>query len=360
MIILNRRQLTEALRDDWKDHVEDPGKKCEDSIIFRYFENTRNLAARRIPFEDIDKYVKGIEKERIRRQYGSYTLRKACEYRRGELGEEAYQSVCDEIKGTDRTLLRGLITDFFRNESVAETRKRGEEKPGYIDILDLARYYREMTDADGEPAARAADAENDPEYITKCEELYEEMKKRKNLAGACLPLLIDRKSGAGVFILGREYFSDEIATNRHCYPCVLAWGEYGADDICFYDDPQNASEDDIYAEKLTPFPVSMYPKVFSTVADAFGYFSRITTGEDYSEDSPFYAFRSNNVGFPMEHSERYREFELYFEEELKPAKPTPRQKSVMDRNREKEAVGIQQMLREEQAAKEMQDRIRKG
>lgn len=356
MIILNRRQLTEALRNDWNDHVEDPGKRCEDSIIYRYFENTRNLAARRIPLEETDKYIKGIDRKQICGKYGNYTIRKACEYRRDEIGEEAYRSVCDDIRGTDRTLLRRLVTNFFRNETVTATRKRDDEKPGYIDILDLARYYRDMTDADGEAAACAGEADKDPEYVTKCEELYEEMKKRETMAAACLPLMIDRKSGAGVFIFGSDYFPSEIEVNRNCYPGVLYWGEVG--DIDFVDPPESSvPEDSIYTENLQ-FSVEMYPKVFPTVTDAFGYWNRITSGEVYSEESPLYVFRSGNVGFPMERSERYREFEPYFEDEWEQKEPSRTQKAIMDQKRDDEDRGIAQMHNRDAAKEKIRERIK--
>lgn len=295
--IQSRAELIRYIREDWQERTKE-GRRTE-SFIYGYFKEIKEETALWLA-EDKKRLTEAGNKD-------PYTLLRALTigYETGLLSKEEYQSAycnlrwkkeqarhrrmlsagIEEIRKSadayEKTLLSGIVTDFFRNEGYYQTpvatdtdRELIEHTPEQgLTREGKRRTYRERDDIqlllawidyeDGEPAsARDNQADivssdmpdalsnggcmpDDAGFIRKCEELYHRL-DHFHRDRIFIPLYINRSMGTGLYIIGKDFFDEFSLPDggvRSCYICILYFDDvpYIEDDLseicaaCFSD-----------------------------------------------------------------------------------------------------------------------------
>lgn len=137
----------------------------------------------------------------------------------------------------ERRFLMGCVSDFFYNlgyrtnknaehsESVKVANKHIKED-GYNDEFDMLYHFSRYKDEDIQQSTVAGFGTLDEEYIEKCERLYKVMIKDRRKDGF-VPLYIDSRTGAGIYIIGCNRFHEETCGYSYrkkddvCLVCVV-------------------------------------------------------------------------------------------------------------------------------------------
>ena len=359
MKITNKLDLVIGLWDDWENHKEDRKK----SLIYRYFEDKKNMAASKLNPGDIKEFLNADEGRRkeLNKKYGKYVLLKGSGYlfKAGMISERDYREVRELINETEEKVLKGLVGDYFRNEGkksekAADNDDRKAERvsyfekkdASYIDLIELENFFlensgHEKENGNGQSSSGIAGNmnsgdEDEPLYIKECESLYAKMNKNVRYEECLVPLKMDIRTGTMVMIMGRKCFYMGELLERICYPVVLEWYESQPplmDDEDYYrlirineinapqrmlksGTPNNPREEikrgqwkewnneNIFGSGHTYFNLGMLPAVFESISDAFMYFSKRFSEEDVT-------FFPDNNSQPLPEGAP-RRFEKYF------------------------------------------------
>lgn len=178
----------------------------------------------------------------------------------------------EATKQLEYDFLKGCVTDFFDNEGFkakGESRRSAsrhrKDKQGYTDIVEMLFNYMREKNISGEFHGKAAAISDD--YIEKCSALYSAALREK-YSKAFIPLYFDSDSGAGIFIVGKDRFKDELT--RDCTVCIIYFSSLD-------DQKDNISE---YNEVL----IDMLVERCDTVEKAFYDFSRDILSDKYFEN----------------------------------------------------------------------------
>ena len=204
----------------------------------------------------------------------------------------------------ERRFLMGCVGDFFYNLGY-RTNKNDEhgqsvklpskhlKEDGYNDEFEMLYEYS-LYSGKSEGSETVTDsAQINGEYTEKCTRLYDSLLREK-CTDAFVPLYIEPNTGAGVYIIGKNRFSEEEkASEDACFVCVIFFAMVDAVsrlDAC--------SDYDISLSMTVK-------KRFRSVGKAFDYLSARITGKDVYENYP----DENNGELPEDIDEC---FNLYF------------------------------------------------
>ena len=192
-------------------------------------------------------------------------------------------------------ILKGLITDFFRNEgytrenfkdadgTIIKTDLKREKRRTYNDYVELAadfsdyqKYFGDDKRASNSPNTCNADIFgklNDEEYLKKCSKLYQSLKSGKNACSAYIPLYLDPESGAGIYLLGSQHIA---IPSTDLLPCIMYFegSTEEAERELYYDEsiygPDKGERSNI--DFLQPV---MTIKKYSTITNAVSAFKKL-------------------------------------------------------------------------------------
>lgn len=175
-------------------------------------------------------------------------------------------------KKYEKKFMNFIINDYFNRHGMSITGKiTNPEKAGltndegYIDDLKLwnALYRYELEKGHDSTASPYVNWISD-EYKAECAATYK-MLREKGDDSFIIPLHFDKRTGAGVYIIGADRLeSDSNNYYDNCYVCVMAF-KYSEDG--YYTDVYYDTE-----EPYEELDVSMALKVFDNTDDAFRFF----------------------------------------------------------------------------------------
>ena len=190
-------------------------------------------------------------------------------------------------------ILKGLITDFFRNEgytrenykdadgTIIKTDLKREKKRSYNDYVELAAnfsdYLKQHSDEqNAEKSTNFCDKDildklNDETYLAKCVKLYQSLKSSKNARSAFIPLYIDTESGAGIYLLGSQHIP---SSPKAVLPCIMYFegSTEESDRELYYDESIYGPDEGLDIDFLQPV---MTIKKFTTIAKAVSAFKKL-------------------------------------------------------------------------------------
>lgn len=219
------RDRKEANKNKGGEKLSDEDKKAKQSFLYHYLKMKKDDRARKI-FEDKklllsvrDKYVRFrganlalenniITKEEFR---GVFFELNGGAKAREELFDRAPETALDQLE--DR-LLKECVDDFIQNAKVKLKKyKNDPTKDLRIDIIEMLNEFGKYSL--GETVASSSDFSED--YIEKCEALYKIIRADKKMAGCFIPLYVDKDSGAGIYIVGKDIINtDDVKEAKVC------------------------------------------------------------------------------------------------------------------------------------------------
>ena len=271
--ISDRSALIRRIWEDWR--ARDEEGQRDKSFIYMFFKNLRDEEAAYIAQskETLEEWLadarRSAAREKGARRRDKYTLVHAlylaCES--GVLSEKEYvkqfcllrwkhapakaeKKSAAEMEGVrlrfEHTLLCGCVTDFFRNEGykiIGEEEIRPPEDRHRIhrdDIALLTSWRRYATKQDGrdsgigkldpdvivpsnDQGSAGGSALQDVGYRSRCLKLYIELEAEEQ-TGVFMPLSIDHRSGAGLWIIGADLFAVDQGP-RAVHAAILSFGD---------------------------------------------------------------------------------------------------------------------------------------
>lgn len=309
-MIKDRDDFYDAL---WNDYVSFGEKERENSFVYRYLKKKKDSRAEVIGRRKADLFEYAEQKKRDK----YILLKSACfaleRYR--IISKQEYADILKDLIGTkdkttgevkipakyealdddeafkkaeemfERRFLMGCVRDFFYNLGYRTNKndKHGQsvklpnkhlKEDGYNDEFEMLYEYSLYSGNSENSEAVTDPAQINGEYTEKCTRLYDSLLREK-CADAFVPLYIDPNTGAGVYIIGKNRFSeDEKAPDEVCFVCVILFAMVDA--VSRLDD---CSDYDISLSMTVK-------KRFRSVGKAFDYLSARITGKDVYENYP--------------------------------------------------------------------------
>lgn len=295
----------------WRDYYDLHGDDKENSFIYSYFKNKKNIRA-----EVIGRSKDAVINYSQQKKHDKYTLLKSAYLavtRYKVMDVQEYTDILKSIMGAklpakyktingqeeldkaeqmfERRFLMGCVGDFFYNlgyrtnknaghgQSIRQPSKKLKED-GYNDEFEMLYEFRQYGGDADQFSLPVATASIDDGYIEKCIELYDIMVK-EGRTNAFVPLYVDSDTSAGVYIVGVDRFGkgtfgsvDKKQTDV-CFVCIIYFYEVEAISRL-----GNLPEDDI--------SISMWVKErHRSVKKAFASFEKMVTEQDFYENYPF-------------------------------------------------------------------------
>lgn len=249
MTFSNRDDFYDELWSDYSDHLDDVSK-C---FYYRYLKKKKSSEAESdfSSWDDLTEYLKSGRINKYYLLHGAYHA-----YRNKKISADQYkqifmklntkiskkyQKLLDENNITDvnalyeNELLKICTVNFFDNEGYkpdADVTCTGSRhrRDKYTDIIDMHYQYTRLYKKDDREAAGAvrfieSGYASSEEYIDKCTALYEAV-CRENKTKAFIPLHFDVNSGAGIYIVGKENFSDHKKNAPGCCSICILYFSY--------------------------------------------------------------------------------------------------------------------------------------
>lgn len=328
-MIKDKDDFYEAL---WNNYFSLPEKERENSFIYCYLKKKKDSRAEVIGRSRNELYDYAAQKKKDK-----YILLKSAYLalvRYNTITEQEYSHIIKSLIGTkdkatgkikapakyenfcgheaveqaekmfERRFLMGCVSDFFYNlgyqtnrnsehgQSVKLSNKHLKDD-GYNDEFEMLYDFNLFSGKSGQSEATGGTAQLTGEFIEKCTRFYDSL-LRENCSDAFVPLYIDPNTGAGVYIIGSNRFSeDKKASSDACYVCVIFFAMVDAvskgDDCSDYDISMSMT----------------VKKRFRSVGKAFDFFNARVLEKDVYEN------------YPDENNERLPEgvdecFNLYF------------------------------------------------
>jgi len=329
-MIKNRNEFLDLL---WEDYISFDEKEREKCFVYSYLKQKKDSRA-----EVIGRNRDAVAEYRGQKKRDKYTLLKSAYLamdRYGVMTAEEYTEILKELiggrnpipkkyrelcgkddidraeKAFERRFLIGCVSDFFCNLGYRTNRnsEHGQsvrlpskhlKEDGYNDEFEMMYRFSVYSNADMTEITENSRTFGslDDEYIEKCSRLYDALLKEKNRM-AFVPLYIDRETGAGVYIIGRDKFDEDTVgyekTSRTdvCLVCIVYF--YAVDAITRTD---GSPTDDISM-------IMSVKDTFRSVRKAFDSFTASVSAKDFYEFYP----DENDERLPKGADEH---FDLYF------------------------------------------------
>lgn len=365
MLFASREKFYSALWEDYRSYIKtakvkdnDTDRSLEsdisDCFYYRFIKHKKDIAAEEISFskELLKEYAEKPKRDKYILLHGAYLA-----FKSKNITEDEYKDIFTSIIGNSKKnsrkfllllernigdansqleyfLLRGCVSDFFDNEgfkasgeSFNSASRHRKEKQGYNDIIEMLYFYMREKNISEKTAERTAEISND--YIEKCFMLYNAAIQEKQTE-AFIPLYFDSDSGAGIFIVGKDFFEDEEVISEDdekipydCIVCIIYFLDF---DFSGFTEKKSIKPifDNVITLLMTVIP-------YKTVSDAFNAFSTEVASHKYFEN---YADRNDHDGryfCPEGTDEIFIPRLIPKGERLrKPAEPTPREQKIMD------------------------------
>ena len=264
-------------------------------------------------YENAKEIFGANRKYRVRKEYkemlkGSGTVSKGClqGLNIGLLVDELSVAI---LVAQAKALLydAGYPYDTGKNDEERIIKNAGRRRDQVMDLVDLYFERRGCTAMDGDTALLNGSGSDyrSTEFKKHCLAVYDSLQEdgREDI---CLPLYIDRNTGAGIYIIGRKCFDEAFLRDSKrswqkagkegweeltYHFCCLYWGEIRQDELV-----------DVYAG----FPVTiLVDQVYGNDIDA------VIEEYQFGLEQNYCAFKEINNEFPMGLDKRYR---MYFEE----------------------------------------------
>ncbi len=144
------------------------------------------------------------------------------------------QTIDNAERMFERRFLMGCVSDFFYNlgyrinknaehgQSIKLANKHIKED-GYNDEFDMLYHFSQYKNEDKRENGTVKSGTLDEAYIEKCTKLYRAM-IRDGRTNGFIPLYIDDRTGAGIYIIGCNRFPEENTYKRTddvCFVCVI-------------------------------------------------------------------------------------------------------------------------------------------
>lgn len=228
--LLLAQDMDEAIARAEKNGVQSMKDKIKGCFLYKYLKAKKDIAAERL-FHSVSSHI-GKRTDKYIVLKCAYLAR--CEAADSKKSDDKYIAVyrkimgrmpCSDIKkaqsDAEDELLAGMVSDYVgRNTKittkVTDSNKREKlrvlknikESANNVDHLDMYSEFIRAKNIEYTTgfASRAADCSE--EHMKKCEELYYIMCRDKKYKKAYVPLFCDSSNGAGVYIMGKEYFDE--------------------------------------------------------------------------------------------------------------------------------------------------------
>lgn len=296
-MIRNRDDFYQSI---WEDYISFDEKERDKSFIYGYLKKKKDYRAEIIgqSRETLFEYSKQKKRDKYIMLKGAYialkkngviTEQEYTEIFKGLIGKKdkasgklavpakyegisGMQSIDNAEKMFERRFLMGCAGDFFYNlgyrinkntehgQSIKLENKHIKED-GYNDEFDMLYQFSRYINEDIQENAAVSFGTFDEAYIEKCSKLYKAMIKDGRTNGF-IPLYIDNRTGAGIYIIGCDRFPEENTykkTDDVCLVCVINFSML--DIITSYHDTDNISLE------------MSVEKIFRSVKKAFDYFT---------------------------------------------------------------------------------------
>lgn len=331
-MIRNKEDFYQSL---WEDYISLEEKDREKSFIYGYLKKKKDYRAEVIGQDRESLYEYSRQKKRdkyimLKSAYVAFTeIRIITEQEYTEIFKELigktdkatgnlvvpakYESISGKTeienaeKMFERRFLMGCVSDFFYNlgyrtnknaehgQSVKLANKHIKED-GYNDEFDMLYHFSRYKDEDIKESTVAGFGTLDEEYIEKCERLYKVMIKDRRKDGF-VPLYIDSRTGAGIYIIGCNRFHEET--------CGYSYRK--KDDVCLVCVVNFSMLDIIgsyHGTDRMPLEMSV-EKIFRSVKKAFDYFIGFASENETYKNYPY----ENDDELPQKIDD---EFNLFF------------------------------------------------
>lgn len=191
----------------------------------------------------------------------------------------------------ERRFLMGCVNDYFYNLGYRSGRKdeygqdiicpnRQLKEDGYNDELEMLYEFNIFSERTEIMPTTVHYGEPDDEYIGKCTELYDAM-IRENRTDAFVPLHVDRRTGAGIYIIGSGKFDDKTMgflqkkDTDICYVCII-----------YFDMLESITR--TLNMPMDEVSISMFvKKTYRSVKKAFDDFSKLVSEQILYEQYPY-------------------------------------------------------------------------
>ncbi len=262
-MIRNRSEFDACLFKEWL-------AKKDKSFIYGYTRDRMDESARALA----EKIGEGGNADDVNSGKNRYIRLKAIDiafndinvisYERYEEMLIAYREDCKKAKGkfknfNDRKsirknvdslldyFLRNTVSEYFKSQGYSIKRKKDtstdttveipeikSKQRTYIAPLELYLAYSERTSLN-ETAADVKHGTNkatgdilsrlkDEKYFMECLKLLESCNRQKKI-GTYLPLYVDERTGAGIYLIGKNFIQSGEKLSQSCYPCIVALKE---------------------------------------------------------------------------------------------------------------------------------------
>ena len=276
-MVLNKESMYKLIWLDYFDRSKDDKDQC---FIYNYMKKNKDLRCEKLSSDAsalssygdqkrFDKYImlkssrlaylnNVIDKDKFTEIFKAITKQ--------DISADADNDILEElsVKQEDK-LLWGCVSDFFQNSGYRFKKKESGEKSnkkkdrsekewadgeydkvevkytkkqdGYISDLDMWADFYLYEKSKGNTVSGSLDnvVIND-EYIKKCEKLYTELLAEEQ-CDVFVPLCFDAKSGAGIYIIGRNKIANTVSVpkDKDCYIFVSCFFYV---DSCDYDNEE--------------------------------------------------------------------------------------------------------------------------
>ena len=143
--------------------------------------------------------------------------------------------------------LRNTVSEYFKSQgysikkekdtstdTIVERVEIKTKQRTYIDPVELYLAYSESTSLN-ETAADVKHGTNevagdilsrlkDEKYFMECVKLLENCNRQKK-TGTYMPLYVDDRTGAGIYLIGKNFIQSGEKMSQSCYPCIVALKE---------------------------------------------------------------------------------------------------------------------------------------
>lgn len=235
----------------------------------------------------------------------------------------------DAIEGfIDNMLNTKRYDDYFRRQSEKSNKAASAKREKYTDAIEmLSAFYQHENgkeNANPELSANTFRSDLSEEFIKSCGELHNLIRGEKEWNYAFVPLYIDRDSGAGVYLIGKDNFKIYGEDLLWKYPENITeiFGEdYVAACVLSFSEIKNADESNVL--------ISMEHKLYGSVSKAFTEFQVGLVSQNYFEGFAY----NNNDEFPIGADERFKA--LFINDKMR--------YEILNAEAQKEAEGIKQL-----------------